>query len=86
MSKIIIPSKPSWRIVLDVDDRGQIQMAVEDRQPGPIAFRAGPARQLNQIELASIFTSAVMSILQTTLSMRNGRQPNGKEKTNNASD
>lgn len=65
MSKnIVVPGKPNWRIVVDVDDKGRMTISVKDQIviPGKMV-----QRQMNQIELAALLTNTVSSILQNTL-------------------
>jgi hypothetical protein len=73
---IVLPGKPNWKVTLEFDDKGQCQINVQDvmnpRSPIP--------RALNQIQLASMLTGAVQSILATTLQIAS-RRGNGTEKT-----
>jgi len=73
MSRIVVPSKPSWKITLIVDSQNQIQISVEDLQiPPGVAVDLRPLvrpRQMNQIELALLLSNTLTSILANTLNV-----------------
>ena len=71
MSRILIPSKPSWKITIVVDSMNQAQIAVEDMQAVSVVSGIPGVpylpRQMNQLELSIILTSLVSSTLANTL-------------------
>lgn len=85
MSKILVPSKPSWKITIVVDSQNQAQITVEDLIPklSPIGFSI--SRSMNQIELALLLTNIVSSTLINTLNVSQQRKApaDAPQKTNN---
>jgi hypothetical protein len=66
MSKIFVPSKPSWKITILVDSNNQAGIAVEDMEM-PLKVFPIVRRQMNQLQLAILLNSLVQNTLITTL-------------------
>jgi hypothetical protein len=84
MSRILVPSKPSWKITIIVDNRNQAQIEVEDLQriqPNPVVTGAPVAvsRSMNQIELALLLTNIVSSTLVNTLNVSGRKELDGTQ-------
>lgn len=89
MTNIMVPSRPSWKVTIVVDQNNQAQIAVEDLNDtsGIVALPGGKVgrvpRQMNQIELALLLTNIVSSTLVNTLNIaRKGNDAKPTEKTN----
>jgi len=65
MSHIIVPAKPSWRITINLDDRGQAQVLVEDIQSENKPVRIpSVVRQMNPLQFATILLDIAASTLK----------------------
>lgn len=69
MSRIVVPSKPSWKITITLDESGQAQILVEDQRMKRNTVLAGPlnlpvTRQMNPLQFATILMDIAGSTLK----------------------
>jgi hypothetical protein len=67
MSRIVVPSKPSWKITISLDESAQAQIVIEDvRQKAALAspFLGPVSRQMNPLQFATILMDIASSALK----------------------
>lgn len=82
-SNIVIPAKPNWRIIIDVDSTMRCAVRVEDLQTpkiGHIGMQA--ARQMESLECCSILMQIATNFI-TVFQQRLERKSSATEKADN---
>lgn len=82
-SNIVIPAKPNWRIIIDVDSTMRCAVRVEDLQTpkiGHIGMQA--ARQMEPLECCSILMQIATNFI-TVFQQRLERKSSATEKADN---